>query len=161
MLTAPGLAPCHQDLSLSLFCRALPQVPMLAHQHWPSPHTQGTHPGHTSPSHLVCSICHVAPCPPHHQPSHSQHTLQQPRSLPQQTEQSASPPLPQLPVLPPPTSTPADIDLKKVTFEAKIRLGAGCWEEWAFSVHAAQTLQQAALSQLGSLLSPRQTWLPS
>lgn len=71
------------------------------------------HTGHISPSHLVCSICHVTPCPRHHQPSPSQDTLQQSRSLTQQSEQSTSPSLTQLPVFPAPTSTPIDIYLKK------------------------------------------------
>lgn len=147
MLTAPEMAPSHQDLPLSLLsCPATDSHPC------PPALTIPTHTGHISPSHLVSSICHITPCPPHHQPSPSQDTLQQSRSLTEQPEQRTSPSLPQLPVFPPPTSTPVDIYLKKkFTFEAKTHVGAGCWEEGAFSVHAVQTLQQAALSQLGSL----------
>lgn len=108
MLTAPELASSHQDLPQSLFCHVLPQPPALPTS---TGHPQNT--GHISPSHLVCSICHVTPCPPHHQPSPSQDTLQQSRSLTQQSEHRTSPSLPQLPVFPPPTSTPIDTYLKK------------------------------------------------
>lgn len=120
-----------------------------------------THTGHTSPPTLCAPSAMSHPARPTTQPRPSQTHCSKSRPLTQQTEQRTSPSLPQLPVFPPPASTPVDIYLKKVTFEAKTRLGAGCWEEGAFSVHAVQTLRQAALSQLGSLLSPRQTWLPS
>lgn len=132
-------------------------APSLAHQHWPSPTHRAHQPFPPCVFHLPR---HTLPTPPPTQPltghtaavqiTHSAvRTQDQPFSA-----SAASFSSPNL-------HTNRHLSEKKVTFEAKTHLGAGCWGEGAFSFHGVQTLRQAALSQLGSLLSPRQAWLPS
>lgn len=82
-----------------------------------------THTGHTSPPTLCAPSAMSHPARPTTQPSPSQTHCSKSRPLTQQTERRTSPSLPQLPVFPPPASTPVDIYLKKVTFEAKTRFG--------------------------------------
>lgn len=154
MLTAPEMAPSHQDLPLSLLsCPATDSHPC------PPALTIPTHTGHISPSHLVSSICHITPCPPHHQPSPSQDTLQQSRSLTEQPEQRTSPSLPQLPVFPPPTSTPVDIYLKKNSpLKPKLMWGLDAGKRGPFlSMLSRHSSKQHYLS----LAPSTQTWLPS